>query len=116
MTNLSQCCHAPLEVSTADEGTSCYICSKCHNSSDPKFKGINRSKKCLLVTKKGRVNGIVTIGESRLPAITIIMHLLGGWSVKETIEDFDVDKESVEVMNELVKQIEYYLEVNYDHK
>lgn len=30
----SNCCGAPLEVSTADEGTSCYICSRCDNPCD----------------------------------------------------------------------------------
>lgn len=32
---VSKCCNAPLTVSTADEGTSCYICTKCGNASDP---------------------------------------------------------------------------------
>lgn len=32
--NLSNCCQAPLTVSTAREGTSCYICTKCHKACD----------------------------------------------------------------------------------
>lgn len=31
----SKCCNAPLEVSTADEGTSCWICTACNKPSDP---------------------------------------------------------------------------------
>ncbi len=30
----SNCCSAPLKVSTADEGTSCYICTKCEKPAD----------------------------------------------------------------------------------
>lgn len=30
----SNCCHAPMKVNTADEGTSCYMCSKCDKSCD----------------------------------------------------------------------------------
>lgn len=32
---LSNCCHQPLDVSTAEEGTSCYICSGCGKPADP---------------------------------------------------------------------------------
>ena len=31
---VSNCCKAPIEVSTADEGTSCYICTKCGKPCD----------------------------------------------------------------------------------
>jgi Fe-S-cluster-containing hydrogenase component 2 len=29
MSELSDCCKAPVHVNTADEGTSCYVCNKC---------------------------------------------------------------------------------------
>lgn len=32
--NKSSCCGAPLTVSTADEGTSCYICTQCDRPCD----------------------------------------------------------------------------------
>ncbi len=32
---LSKCCQKPLTVSTADEGTSCYMCTSCDKPSDP---------------------------------------------------------------------------------
>jgi hypothetical protein len=35
---VSQCCSAKLTVSTADEGTSCYICSKCGKQMDLQYK------------------------------------------------------------------------------
>lgn len=35
---LSKCCQAPLTVSTADEGTSCYICTSCGRDTDPMFE------------------------------------------------------------------------------
>lgn len=31
---LSDCCKAPLKVSSGDEGTSCYICTKCNEICD----------------------------------------------------------------------------------
>ena len=31
----SKCCQAPLLVATADEGTSCWICTDCRSPSDP---------------------------------------------------------------------------------
>lgn len=31
----SNCCNALLTISTADEGTSCYICTKCQKPCDP---------------------------------------------------------------------------------
>jgi hypothetical protein len=34
MTHLSSCCKAPVTTSTADEGTSCYICTKCNRPCD----------------------------------------------------------------------------------
>lgn len=30
----SNCCNAPMRVSTADEGTSCYVCAKCNRACD----------------------------------------------------------------------------------
>lgn len=33
----SKCCNAELLTATADEGTSCYICSNCKNPTDPKY-------------------------------------------------------------------------------
>lgn len=35
---LSKCCQAPLTVSTADEGTSCYVCTSCGRDTDPMFE------------------------------------------------------------------------------
>ena len=32
---ISKCCQAEMLVSTADDGTSCFICSKCNNPTDP---------------------------------------------------------------------------------
>jgi hypothetical protein len=34
MTDISNCCKAPVKVNTVDEGTSCYICSTCNNLCD----------------------------------------------------------------------------------
>ncbi len=31
---LSTCCNAPVKVSTADEGTSCYVCTRCQKPCD----------------------------------------------------------------------------------
>lgn len=31
----SKCCEAPLETSYGEEGTNCYVCTKCKNPSDP---------------------------------------------------------------------------------
>ena len=31
----SKCCKSSFHISTADEGTSCWICSKCQNPRDP---------------------------------------------------------------------------------
>ena len=35
---LSKCCQAPLTISTADEGTSCYVCTYCKRDTDPMFE------------------------------------------------------------------------------
>lgn len=32
---MSNCCEAPLETSYGEEGTNCYVCTKCKNPSDP---------------------------------------------------------------------------------
>jgi hypothetical protein len=32
---ISACCRAPMFVSTADEGTACYVCASCNLPTDP---------------------------------------------------------------------------------
>lgn len=32
---LNKCCQAKMLTATADEGTSCWICSECKNATDP---------------------------------------------------------------------------------
>lgn len=32
--NLSNCCKAPVKTDCADEGTCCYVCSKCNEATD----------------------------------------------------------------------------------
>lgn len=34
-TRLSNCCNSPIETSSSDEGTGCYICTKCKKGCDP---------------------------------------------------------------------------------
>lgn len=42
----SKCCGADLEVSTADEGTSCYICKACKMPTDPGTTMQDKIKEC----------------------------------------------------------------------
>lgn len=38
--SLSNCCNAPFQVDTADEGTSCYVCDKCKRACDPRAESL----------------------------------------------------------------------------
>ena len=41
----SNCCNAEMKVSTADEGTSCWICSKCQKACNPKKMSLKKKTK-----------------------------------------------------------------------
>jgi len=42
----SKCCNGMIKVSTADEGTSCYLCGSCHNPTMPRIDRHYNSCKC----------------------------------------------------------------------